>query len=442
MAFKRDKLEALNKWRKKKDRKPLILNGARQVGKTTLVKSFGEAYESITYFNFEKQKDIHEFFKATLDPQRIIKNLGLIQEQPIKAELTLIFFEEIQACPEAITSLKYFQEEASEYHVIAAGSLLGVSLNNVSFPVGKVEVMDLYPMTYSEFLQASNSKLYTAYNSFAEEKTIQRLPEAFFNPMMESFKEYIVCGGMPEVVRHYIKSKDLNTTTEVKRQLIETYTRDFSNHIDTNKTALKVRHVWDSLPSQLARDNKKFVYNVARKGARAREYEEALDWLNGAGLVIKASNVTVPRLPLKAYNELSAFKLYLLDVGLLFAMSDLDPRDYIVGNRLLTEFKGALTENYIAQALRAQGVRDLHYWTSEGKAEVDFLLPNSNVVIPIEVKSGQSTKAQSLKVYKKNYDPDLSIMLSAKNFSFDGKNLHIPLFYADRITKLIEKTRK
>ena len=308
--------------------------------------------------------------------------------------------------------------------------------------MGKVEIMELHPMTFSEFLLASNAKLHTAYISLADEKKIQPLPEAFFNPLMENFKEYIVCGGMPEVVSHYIQHKDLNATTEVKRQLLETYTRDFSNHIDTNKTALKVRHVWDSLPAQLAKENKKFLYKAVRTGAKAREYEEALDWLNGAGLVIKASNVSVPRLPLKSYNDLTAFKLYLLDVGLLFAMSDLDPKDYIIGNRLLTEFKGALTENYIAQALKAQAVPALHYWTSRGKAEIDFLLPQSNKIVPIEVKAGKSTKAQSLKVYKKAYNPELSIMLSANNFSFDGKNLSIPLFYADRIIDFYQKTMK
>lgn len=435
MNFYRNKEKDLYEWAVRPDKKPLILNGARQVGKTTLVKSFGEKnYGRVVYFNFEKQLEIHEFFKQSKDPKRIISNLNLTLDHPIDPRHSLIFFDEIQACGDALTALKYFQEEAKEYSIIAAGSLLGVSLGQVSFPVGKVQYMDLYPLSFEEYLRATSGKLHKAYLRFLEEP-IGPIPKAFFNPLMELFKEYVIIGGMPEVISTYFNTKSLTAVKETKRNLLESYSSDFAKYTD-KFDALKVGYIWDSLPSQLAKENKKFLYKVVRSGARAREYETALHWLTKAGLVIKAYNVNVPRLPLKSYNDLSAFKLYALDVGLLFEMSGLDPKNYLNISTLLTEFKSALTENYVAQALRAAGEKNLFYWESKGKAELDFLLTHSDKVIPIEVKSAENTKAKSLKVYQEKHNPELSIILSTNNLSLEGKNLKVPLFYAGHLEKL------
>ncbi len=428
----------LRGWSSSSGRKPLILKGARQVGKTTLVKAFGKTYYGdIAYFNFEKQPEIHDFFSKTKDPQRIISSLNLLRDRPIESTSTLIFFDEIQECSHALTALKYFQEEMPEYAVIAAGSLLGVATSG-SFPVGKVDFMQLYPMSYEEFLMAADPKLHRAYKTYLDDKSIQPIPEAFYNPMMERFKEYMICGGMPEVVRTYLNTKSIEETTKIQNQLLESYQRDFVKHVDSNSEAQKITYIWDSLPSQLSRDNKKFIYGAAKKGAKARAYEDAIEWLRNAGLVLKAHRVKVPRLPLSSYRDLSAFKLYLLDVGLLFGMSRLNPKDYIDGSTLLTEFKGALTENFIAQALTSQGI-DINYWTSEGKAEVDFIVDRAGQVIPLEIKAGRSTKAKSLQVYKEKYEPQLSVKITANNLAFDGEHLLLPLFYAGQLTTMVDK---
>lgn len=438
MEFKRKILTRLYEWSSSTNRKPLILKGARQVGKTTLIKAFGKhRFGHLAYFNFEKQPEIHDFFEKTKDPKRIIRSLNLLLDQPIDPDTTLIFFDEIQECSAALTALKYFQEEVPEYGIIAAGSLLGVATSG-SFPVGKVDFMQLYPMSYEEFLMAADQKLHKAYRTYLEDRNIEPIPDAFYNPLMERFKEYMICGGMPEVVSIYLSTKSIEEATKIKSQLLESYQRDFIKHVDSNSDAQKIGYVWDSLPSQLSRDNKKFIYGAARKGAKARAYEEAIEWLRNAGLVLKAHRVKVPRLPLSSYRDLSAFKLYLLDVGLLFGMSKLDPKAYIDGSTLLTEFKGALTENYIAQALTSDGI-DINYWTSDGKAEVDFIVDQVGKVIPVEIKAGKSTKAKSLQVYKEKYEPQLSVKITANNLAFDGEHLSLPLFYADQLTAMVKK---
>ncbi len=447
MHFHRTLEKDLKAWTDRPSKKPLILNGARQVGKTTLIKNFGKNVfrgrtGRVAYFNLEKQVELHELFRVTKDPNRLIRSLNLTLDTPIQPENTLIFFDEIQACSEALTALKYFQEEASDYSVIAAGSLLGVSLGqHASFPVGKVEFLELNPLSFDEFLMAANNQLHKAYAHYLSEETIDLIPQTFFNPISEIFKEYIICGGMPEVASTYLETKSIQQATEVKKNLLRSYSSDFSKYI-ARKDAVKVGYIWDSLPSQLAKENKKFFYKAARLGAKAREYEAALLWLIKSGLVLKASDVSVPRLPLATYNDLSAFKLYVLDVGLLFAMSELEPSNYINATTLFTEFKGALTENYIAQALRYQGLDSLHYWTSAGKAEVDFLLVKGQNIFPIEVKSSLNTKAKSLRVYKEKYAPKISIVLSTNNLSLKGDNLRLPLFYAEHIKTFIDKIEK
>jgi len=442
MHFYRNLEKDLLEWSKKLDKKPLILHGARQVGKTTLLRSFGKQYFGNTaYFNLERQPELHDFFKVTKDPGRIMRSLALTLDFKFDPLHHLIIFDEIQACGEALTALKYFQEEAPEYTVIAAGSLIGVSLGEgSSFPVGKVEFMDLHPLSFEEYLRAVDAKSHKAFQHFLLEEILSPIPMAFYNPISERFKEYMICGGMPEIVAKYVETSSILAATEVKKNLLQSYASDFSKYTD-RYDALKVGYIWNSLPWQLAKENKKFLYKAVRTGARAREYESALHWLIKAGLILIASNISVPRLPLQSYNDLSAFKLYALDVGLLFEMSGLEPKNYIQLSKLLTEFKGALTENYVAQALRAQGVQQLHYWESAGKAEIDFLLQDGGNIIPVEVKAGTNTKAKSLKSYKDKYDPPLTIKLSLSNLSFDGQHLNVPLFYAGQLRTLLEKTK-
>lgn len=439
MEFKRLLTKDLWQWKTKPDRKPLILRGARQVGKTTLVKAFGnESLGQVAYFNFEQQPELKGLFIGSLEPERLIRGLMLMTEVTIRPENTLIFFDEIQECAEAITALKYFCEDAPEYAVVAAGSLLGVAQQK-SFPVGKVAFMDLYPLSFAEFLMAADHKLYRAYNNFLEEEKIQKIPTVFFHPLMDKFKEYVMIGGMPEVVSSYLKIGNIEEASVIKQEILQSYERDFSKHVDHIADTYKIGIIWDSLPAQLARENKKFVYGVAKQGARARSYENAIQWLVKAGLVLRVYNVQDPRIPIKAMHQRSVFKLYFLDVGLLFGLSGLNPKQYIVGSELFKEFKGALIENYVAQSLTLQGRPSLQYWTSQGKAELDFLIQRSKDIIPIEVKSGPNVKSKSLKSYKDKHNPTLSIRLSPLNLALDGDILNIPLFYADHVETFISK---
>ena len=443
--FKRHIIEELKSWRISKDRKPLLLMGARQVGKTTVIKEFGQMKESgkrmfdkLVYFDFEKSPELQQIFEKTKDPYRIINSLNLLNDEKITPK-TLIVFDEIQQCRDALTALKYFYEDAPEYMVIAAGSYLGVTLGHGhSFPVGKVDFMNLYPLTFSEFLQSYDPKLYKAYTHFLEADEIEPIPDIFFNPISERFKEYIVCGGMPEVASTYVETSDYREIAKIKDNIIRSYENDLNKHADKT-TATKIRYVWNSLPTQLAKENKKFIYGLAKRGARARELEEAINWLKDSRLVAKISRVQIPKLPIRAYADLSIFKLYLLDVGLLVRMSDLDPKTYMIGSKLFTEFKGSLTENYVAQSLTAIQQKPLYYWESKGKAEIDFLLNNNNAILPLEVKSGNSTKSKSLSVYKQKYNPNLRVRLSIKNVTLDDDLVNIPLFYTDHVTRFIEK---
>ena len=395
----------LLKWKDSPYRKPLILKGVRQVGKTWILKEFGRRYyENTAYFNFDENEDYKQFFETTKDVSRILQNLMLASGEKILPGKTLIIFDEVQDCPKVINSMKYFCENAPEYHIACAGSLLGIALAKPSsFPVGKVDFMQIDPMTFSEFLVANGDENLAKYMESVD--TIEPIPDAFFHPLYEKLKMYYVTGGMPEPVLMWTQNR-----------------------------------VWKSIPSQLARENKKFIYKVVKPGARAREYEDALQWLVDARLVHKVYRSSAPGLPIAAYDDLSAFKIYLVDVGLLRRLSQLAPTVFGEGNRLFTEFKGALTENYVLQTLIPQFEVAPRYWTQTNPPyEVDFLIQRENDIFPVEVKSEANTTSRSLKKFKELF-PDkvkLRIRFSLDNLKLDGDMLNIPLFMADQTDRLI-----
>ena len=437
MEIKRRALEQLAEWKIKSSRKPLLLTGIRQVGKTWLLKHFGKKYfDDTAYFNFERQEELGQFFRTTRDPRRIIDNLSLVHGRAIQPQNTLIIFDEIQESGEALNSLKYFCEEAPEYAVACAGSLLGVALgHDKSFPVGKVDFLQVYPVTFSEFLSEEAPDLYGYLEQIDKPEPI---PEIFFNPLCEKLKMYFISGGMPEAVATLLGARDTNATQAVLQSVISSYQLDFSKHVE-KKDIPKINYIWNSLPSQLARENKKFLYQTVRPGARAREYEDALLWLSNAGLVTKVYCSEKPGIPLTAYDDLTAFKVYLPDVGVLRRLSLLDPVAFSEGNRMFTEFKGALTENYILSGLTGQFEPIPRYWRSGNKAEVDFLIQYRNQVIPVEVKSDENIRSKSLAYYKKEYAPGLSVRFSLRNLKKDEGLINIPLFMVDYARKIIDK---
>lgn len=436
--MKRFILNDLIKWKNSKYRKPLILKGVRQVGKTWILKEFGKLYyENIAYFNFDENIEYRQFFQTTKDVSRILQNLMLISNQKIEPKNTLIIFDEVQDCPEVINSLKYFYENAPEYHVACAGSLLGITLAKPSsFPVGKVEFLNIYPMTFSEFLLANGDENLKLFLDSIED--IEKIPDAFYNPLYEKLKMYYITGGMPESVYMWTKERDTKLMIKSLNNIIEAYERDFAKHSNI-KEFPKISMIWKSLPSQLSRENKKFIYKVVKEGARAREYEDALQWLVNANLVTKIYKSSAPKIPLSAYDDLSAFKIYLVDVGLLNRLSLLSPTAFAEGNRLFTEFKGALTENYILQSLIPQFEVSPRYW-SDNVYEVNFIIQNENDIFPIEVKAEKNTKSKSLFKFKEKYSENikLRIRFSFDNLTLDNDLLNIPLFMADHSKKLID----
>lgn len=435
MYIKRTISKKLLTWQQNPNRKPLVLQGARQVGKTWLLKHFGAAeFENVAYFNFEEQPDLKQFFENTKDVHRILQNLSLVFGSAILPQKTLIIFDEIQECNAALNTLKYFQENAPEYAVATAGSLLGVAMSKgSSFPVGKVDFLKVNPISFSEFLSADDPQLFDYLESIDQ---IQPIPDIFFNPLVDKLKKFFICGGMPEAVVTLIEQQDIEITQQVLQNIVNAYALDFSKYAEPRDVP-KINHLWASIPSQLARDNKKFLYQSIKSGARSREYEDALLWLSHAGLVHRIFKVTKPGLPLSAYDDLSAFKLYLLDVGLLRRLSLLDPIAIREGNRLFTEFKGALTENFVLQHLIRNFEVQPRYWTSSAQAEVDFIIQLKNEVIPIEVKSDENVRSRSLSVYHSLYEPDVRIRFSLKNLKKDDGLLNIPLFLVDYTEKLL-----
>lgn len=420
-------LDDLRKWKEKSDRKPLILRGARQVGKTWLLKEFGQRFFDDTfYLNFEQQELPDSIFGGTLSPQQIIEQLSVYRGKKIMPETTLIIFDEVQELPRALTALKYFAEEAPQYAICCAGSLLGVALHKgTSFPVGKVDFLDLRPMSFMEYLIANGESMLVEYIMNGN-----RTLDAFTQKLTEHLKRYLIVGGMPAAVMKWIETHDFFEVNSVQRQLLTAYENDFSKHAP-HQLVEKIRYVWDSIPSQLAKENKKFIYGLVRSGARAREYEDALLWLADAGEIIRTYNISKPDVPLKAYVDTKAFKVYLLDVGLLMCMSGLSPKVILEGSRIFEEFKGALTEQYVCQELQLH--KQLHsnfYWTSSSVAEIDFLVSDGIEVYPLECKAGITMNAKSLKSYKDKYSPRWSLRTSLLPYERNEQALttNIPLY--------------
>jgi len=432
-------LKELLNWKNSLYRKPLILKGVRQVGKTWLLKEFGRRYyENTAYFNFDENEEYRQFFETTKDVSRILQNLMMASSQKILPEKTLLIFDEIQDCPQVINSLKYFCENAPEYHIASAGSLLGIALAKPSsFPVGKVNFMQIDPMTFSEFLLANGDENLASYLSGIDK--LDPLPDAFFNPLYEKLKMYYITGGMPEAVRMWTEARDVDAMQKALSDIIGAYERDFAKHPDSSEFP-KISMIWKSVPSQLARENKKFIYKAVKEGARAREYEDALQWLADARLIHKIYRSSAPGLPVSAYDDLSAFKIYLADVGLLRRLAMLSPTAFGEGNRLFTEFKGALTENYVLQTLITQFEGVPRYWSQTNPPyEVDFLIQRDNDIFPIEVKSETNTASKSLRKFKELFGDKvkLRIRFSLDNLKLDGDVLNIPLFMADQTNRLI-----
>ena len=432
------------KWKKSENRRPLIIQGARQIGKTWVMKKFGEEhYRHTAYFNFEASKELCLEFGKTKDPARIISILGIYNSSPINAEDTLIIFDEIQECPDALNSLKYFCEEAPEYHIMAAGSLLGVAIHrHKGFPVGKVDFLHMYPITFREYLRAENGSLVDYIESI---DSIQPLPEIISGKLWEAFRKYEICGGMPKAAVTSIENKGNEAINKEQEDILTSYYFDFSKHT-TPVEFPRIAAVWQSLPSQLAKENRKFVYKVVKPGARAREYENAISWLREAGLVYQIFCTSKPGLPLSAFDDLNAFKLYLLDIGLLRSLAKLPPEIFTNSNPLFSEFKGALTENMVAQALAAQLIQQPRYWVSNGTAEIDFLIQEGLSILPVEVKSSANTAGKSLSVYIGKYSPETAIIFSGKELSTTiGKdtttkilNITLPLIdWLPRFIKMI-----
>ena len=435
MELYRSIIEELKSWKSRPDRKPLVLKGARQTGKTWILEHFGRTeFEHVASFNFDKDKSLYEIFENTKVPERIIAQLKLHTDSPILPHRTLIIFDEIQECNKALNALKYFCEDAPEYAVVAAGSLLGVALSKGdSFPVGKVEFMELYPLTFKEFLKVNDEKIYQYIEDLSD---IAPLPQIVTDKLTEYYRQYLVIGGMPAAVKAFMENRGMDAVKREQKFILDAYTLDFSKHAES-KDIPRITSIWNSIPSQLAKENRKFVYKMVKPGARARDYEDALLWLENAGLIYRVFCSTKPYLPLKSYDDLSAFKIYISDIGLLRELAGLPPEAVLAGSAIYTEFKGALAENYVLQSLVCQLEVLPRYWTSVGKAEVDFVVQLEMDIVPVEVKSDTRIGGKSLSVYDSNYHPAYKIRYSLNNLNKDDNLINIPLYLADWTTKLV-----
>lgn len=428
----RTAIEDLNRWKAKRLKKPLIIRGARQVGKTWLMREFGKiAFEKSVYVNFDNNPQMRALFAADYDVKRLISGLEIYAGYKIDPELTLLIFDEIQEVPQALTSLKYFNENASEYQIICAGSLLGVALHpGTSFPVGKVEFLDLYPLSFNEFLQAMGKQQLVDLlhnGDFAMAAT-------FKNDYINLLKYYYFVGGMPEVITQFAANSDFIEVKEIQQRILAAYEQDFSKHAP-NESVPRIRMLWNNIPSQLTRENKKFIYGLIKEGARAKDFELAIMWLIDCGLVHKVHRVNSPSLPLKAYEDLKAFKLFMLDVGLLSCKVRLDQSVLLEGNDLFKEFKGALTEQYVLQQLMTIKGFEVYYWTNDrGSAEIDFVIDNGTEVIPIEVKAETNLQAKSLKAYCETYQPKTAIRTSMADYKKEVWLLNLPLYAISSLT--------
>ena len=422
----RESIASLKKWKEDKFRKPLIVRGARQVGKTWLLQEFGRtSYAKFIYVNFEETSSLQTIFTSDFDIERIITVLQIHAQMTITAEDTLIVLDEIQSAERGVTSLKYFCEKAPQYHVIAAGSLLGMGLHSqVSFPVGKVDFLDLRPLSFSEFLLSQNEKALVD----ALKAKNWSVVSMFTEKLKEYLRYYFYVGGMPEVVDAFAKTRDWQLVRRIQNRILNSYEGDFSKHAP-NETVPRIRMVWQSIPSQLAKENKKFVYGVIREGARAKDFELAIQWLTDCGLLLKSHRVSKPGIPLAAYQDTSVFKLFLHDVGLLGAMAGLNVRTIIEGDEIFTEFKGALTEQYVMQQLRLNSERYIGYWTNDrSTSEVDFVIQEEGEVFPIEVKSGENLKAKSFRLFCEKYKPSKAIRTSLSDYKEESWMENVPLY--------------
>ncbi len=414
-------------WKNGTKRKPLLLQGARQVGKTYLVNEFGhKEYSNYVYLNFEQNPNLVSLFKNELSPEKIINNISLFIGRKINSTDTLIFFDEIQVVPEVLTSLKYFYEQAPDFHIIAAGSLLGVSVGKQSsFPVGKVNFMTLYSMSFIEYLTAFGEKLMV--ENLVNAKKIEALPEILHNKLLTHLKLYLYLGGMPEVLQDYLDNRDIISVRKIQNEILEAYKRDFSKYTDKTQ-AIKTSELWHSIPRQLAKESKKFKYSDVRKNARAVTFEQTIEWLKKAGLIDVVYNISIPKLPLSGYADYSKFKIYLHDTGLLGAMLNLSSNIIVEPTELFSEYNGAFIENFVASELVASGIKDLFYWSSKSDAEVDFILQKDNNIYPLEVKSGTSKNLKSIRSYEDKYKPKLIYRTSSRNFIQSGNFINIPLY--------------
>ncbi len=417
----------LLKWKSDNNRKPLLLQGARQVGKTYLVNEFGKnEYSVYIYLNFEQEPKLKSLFNESLSPEKIVENISLNIGKKIISDNTLIFFDEIQIAPKVLTSLKYFYEQAPEYHIIAAGSLLGVSIGKKSsFPVGKVNFLSMYPMCFTEYLWAINETLLA--EKLQSMKKIEALPDLLHEKLLKYLKMHLFLGGMPEVLQNYIDNKDIKSVREIQNEILEAYQRDFSKYSDESQ-AIKTSQIWYSIPYQLAKENKKFKYGDVKKNSRASSYEETIEWLKNAGLINVVLNIKVPKLPVAGYADTSKFKIYLLDTGLLGAMLNLSSEIIVKPDELFSEYNDAFIENFVASELINSGIKNLYYWTSKSDAEVDFIFQKENEIFPLEVKSGLSKNKKSIRSYESKYRPKLVFRSSPRNFTQDNNFINIPLY--------------
>jgi len=430
--LKRNAIQKLIKWKSDEERKPMVLKGARQVGKTWLMKEFGQTYyENYVYFNFDEEDDLKSIFETNKNPHRIIELLSMIAAEKILPGETLIIFDEIQECPEALNTLKYFKEKANEYHVIAAGRLLGTLLAKPkSYPVGMVNLLTIYPFAFDEFLDAIDPVLYSYYNSIQKE---QHIEEIFHHRLLEVYNSYLIIGGMPECVSSWLKYKDPAKVNQIQKELIEVYENDFSKH-NGKVNSGRILMVFRSIVSQLAKSNEKFVYGAVREGARAREFEEAIEWLVSAGMLNRVYNVSKTEHPLSAFNKLDQFKLFMFDTGLLKHMAGIDNSAILL--KADYQFKGPLTENFILQQLKGQFEVEPCYY-SDKNSEIDFLLQYGTKIIPVEVQGGEDRTAPSFKRYITNNHPKYALRFSKRGYRKDGEFTNIPLYLAGKLKELL-----
>ncbi len=427
-------IEKLLKWKDSKRRKPLIIEGARQVGKTWLMKEFGkQAYADTIYINFDSNSRMAELFASDLDTERLIMGLELYAGRKIDSDNTLLIFDEVQEVPRALSSLKYFYENAPQYHIICAGSLLGIALHEgTSFPVGKVDFLKLYPLSFREFLMATDKGRFV---ELLDKQDFQMIA-SFRQTYIDALKHYYFVGGMPEAVQSFVEDKDFNEVREIQKRILAAYEQDFSKHAP-NEIVPKLRMLWNSIPSQLAKENKKFIYGLVREGARAKEYETAIMWLSDCGLIHKVSRVNAAGVPLKAYEDLKAFKLFVIDVGLLGCMAGLHQSTLLDGNYLFVEFKGALTGQYVCQQLKVIEDLGVYYYTNDrGSCEVDFIVDTGEKIIPVEVKAEVNLRAKSLKTYKEKFLPEVSVRTSMTDFKKEDWLVNLPLYAIEQIKNM------